>query len=152
MKSGTSSNKFITIRIKGIERPFRTWWVKEVVDVDLTKHCIWCLKGKRYYGLNQESGSMIALPAGVCYYWCGTTWPYKWEDNFHIAFEYEEGAKINLERKGVKAVLMNAKEIPIVTDYIDLSLPNCTDPKFNTCRNWQFANYFKKCRMKSIDQ
>ena len=117
-----------------------SFWLKAVDDVDLSKHCIYCFKGPRY-PIRRESGSMVRVPAGHYYYMCAVTQPYVWEDNFHLAFEYEEGSMLTIDRKGIKVVLANAKEIPITDKYIDWSLPQAQDKRFSTCRNWQFANF-----------
>jgi len=138
------SRESITLRIKKVERKFSSLWLKSVEDVDLSKHCINCLIGERNYGIRQESGCTISLDANKIWYLCGVTYPYRWEDNFHLAFEYSSGDVLTIERKGIKLVLRNAKEIPITPDYIDSDLPQALDPKFNTCRNWQFANYYAK--------
>ena len=142
--SGTLSNQFITIRVKRIERRFSSFWLKSVEDVDLSKHCIGCLVGKRNYDIKQESGCTVSLKSNRIWYLCGVTYPYIWENNFHLAFKYSPGQRIVIDRKGVKLVLQNAEEIPITDEYIDWELPQAKDPKFHTCRNWQFANYIAK--------
>lgn len=143
---GTSSNKFITLKIEKLERKFSSLWMKRVEDVNLNEHCIECLVGPRFE-IEQKDGAISELPAPGVYYLCGVTYPYVWENNFHLAFEYREGEIFTIERKGLKVTVENAKEISITSDFIDKNLPQSTVEKFNTCRNWQFANYFeKKCK------
>lgn len=140
--SGTSLRKSITLEINRIEHPFNSFWLKSVEDVDLSKHCINCLKGERV-PIRQEHGYSLALSPRV-WYLCGVTYPYIWEDNFHLAFQYCPGNKVYIKRKGVVLTLNDAEEIPITDEYIDWELPQAKDASFRTCRNWQFANYFVK--------
>ena len=142
---GKQSSQFITLEIRKVERKFSSLWLKRVDDVNLNKHCIECLVGSRF-PIQQERGATASLPAPGIYYLCGVTYPYVWENNFHLAFEYEEGGRFIVGSKGLVVAIKNARVLPITPDYIDRNLPQALDPKFNTCRNWQFANYFaKKC-------
>lgn len=135
------SNQFMDIKINGIDRKFSSLWLKSVYDVKLDKHCINCLVGERDYRIKQEVGCEFSL-APTVYYLCGVTYPYVWANNFHLAFQPKEGSTINITRKGLSLTITNAEEIMFSEDDIDKTLPNADDPKYYTCRNWQFANYF----------
>lgn len=143
------STESISLRIKKVEHKFSSFWLKSVEDVNLNKHCIECLVGKRNYQITQESGCTVCLDANKIWYLCGVTYPYRWENNFHLAMEYSPGDIFTVKRNGVELKVFNAKEIPITDEYIDWDLPQAADRKFNTCRNWQFANYFAKTHEKT---
>jgi hypothetical protein len=77
---------------------------------------------------------LYAYPAKI-YYLCGVSKPYKWANNFHLAFEYCLGEKVVVNRNGIIIVIENARELPI-----RVVPQSITDKKeFTTCRNWQFA-------------
>lgn len=140
--------KSIILEVNNIERKFSSFWLKSVEDVDLGKHCINCLKGERV-PMKQSRGFGVVLAPDKVWYLCGVTYPYVWKNNFHLAFEYSPGDIVYVRRQGVTLTVRDAKEIPITPDYIDNNLPQAQDPKFNTCRNWQFANYFAKTHKKA---
>jgi len=142
--SGTQSTKSIILRIKKVENKFNSFWLKSVEDVDLSQHCIKCLIGERNYAITQDSGCTVSLNPQKIWYLCGVTRPYKWENNFHLAFEYSAGDIFTVQRNGVTLKVFNAKEIPISPDDINPDDPHASNPKYSTCRNWQFANYFAK--------
>lgn len=141
---GTQSTKSIILKINKVERKFYSFWLKDVKDVDLSKHCIKCLKGHRYMEITQEPGCTLTLDGDKIYYLCGVTYPYVWEKNFHLAFQYDEHENIYGSQNGVNLTLYHAKIIHFSEKDVDSTLPQAEDPKFFTCRNWQFANYFEK--------
>ena len=61
-----------------------------------------------------------------------------------IRFRYKKRSIINYSSNGISIIIKDAESLPIDEKYIDnLNLKkNIKD--YSTCRNWQFANYFKK--------
>lgn len=135
----------INIQSIKVSKPFRYLWLKSVVDVDLSQHCAKCLIGKYSKAVNNTSSYFenIQLENGV-YYLCGVSIPYNWNNNFHLAFEYKQGSSIHYSNNGIEIIIENAVALPISTEYIDADDPNYNKKAFYTCRNWQFAHYYKK--------
>lgn len=135
----------IYIKTLTVNAPFRYLWLKNVVGVDLTQHCARCLLGKYVENISPRTHSHpeIELRDGV-YYLCGVSLPYVWDKNFHLAFSYCEGSRIEYENNGISVVIENAQRMPIMETYIDESHPKAWKKEFRTCRNWQFAHYLNK--------
>lgn len=135
------------IIIKSItkSKPFMYFWLKSVKDVDLSKHCAKCLIGEYSDEVNaaQEYVENIILEDGV-YYLCGVSKPYNWNKNFHLAFKCAEGKSIQYSNNGVEVIIENAEALPISPEYIDPDDVNYRKKEYSTCRNWQFAHFFKK--------
>ena len=135
------------IIIKSItkSKPFMYFWLKSVDDVNLSQHCAKCLVGEYSNRVNasQKHVENITLENGV-YYLCGVSKPYNWNNNFHLAFKYSEGETIIYSSNGVDVIIENAVALPISPDYIDPEDINAHKKAYSTCRNWQFAHYFKK--------
>lgn len=141
---GNPSEDCTTLIVNRVEKKFYSFWLKDVESVDLTKHCIKCLRGHRYKEMSQEDGFRIELPKDKVYYLCGVTYPYNWEKNFHLAFQYDKnGDTFTFEQNGVSVTVKRAKRIIFSEEDVDITLPQVDDPKFRRCRNWQFANYFE---------
>ena len=121
---------------------FRYLWLKTVEDVDLSQHCAKCLIGK-YDDRIKEKVFPIDLKNEI-YYLCGVAFPFKWENNFHLAFMPCENENIYFNDKGIEILIEGAKILPISTTFIDKTDPNFNKKSYYTCRNWQFAHYFKK--------
>lgn len=121
---------------------YRYLWLKYVHGVNLKEHCIRCLRGPREPQVRNGVARLdnITLHEAPAYYLCGVEEHFTWAKNLHIAFREKEGSVIDLDNDFVKCRIIDAEEIPISTQYIDWSLPQADDPRFNTCRNWQFAN------------
>lgn len=77
------------------------------------------------------------------YYLCGVAAPYKWENNFHLAFRPKDGGAIDFNDKGVHVIISNAEMLPIDPKYINPVDPHIKHKAYYTCRNWQFAHWFK---------
>lgn len=135
------------ITIKSIDKtkPFRYFWLKKVEGVNLSQHCAKSLIGEYSTEVNASESHFenIELQDGI-YYLCGVSMPYKWANNFHLAFQYAEGKTLQYESNGVKVKIENAESLPISPEYIDRTNPNACKKAYCTCRNWQFANYLKK--------
>ena len=67
-----------------------------------------------------------------------------YEKNIHIAFKEEQGSIIDIDNQYCKCTILNARRIDINESYINYGLPQASKKEFNTCRNWQFANYLKR--------
>ena len=135
----------IYIKTLDVSAPLRYLWLKHVTGVDLNVHCARCLVGKYMDNISPHNPHTtdIQLNNGI-YYLCGVSLPYVWEKNFHIAFEYSEGSRIEYANNGISVVIENAIELPISESYIDQNNPNAWRKEFRTCRNWQFAHYLKQ--------
>ena len=128
-----------------VTKPFRYLWLKSVVDVDLSQHCARCLIGKYSKAINNKTIQLndLNLENGV-YYLCGVSIPYNWNNNFHLAFMYKEGETIHHSNNGIDIQIENAVALPISTEFIDNTDIHANNKSYATCRNWQFAHYFKK--------
>ena len=135
----------IYIKTLDVSAPFRYLWLKRVIGVDLSVHCARCLVGKYTDNISPRNPHTtdIQLDDGI-YYLCGVSMPYNWAKNFHLAFEYSEGSRIEYANNGISVVIENARALPISESYIDQSDPNAWKKEFRTCRNWQFAHYLNK--------
>jgi hypothetical protein len=136
-------------------------WLMYVEGVDISKHCKWGLEGftsnrmTKFLGNVHGLNSTQKLPGrhfydlgldeskADAYYICGVAYPLNWEDNFHLAFSYCPGENIIFDERGVSGTILNARRIPIgEIDREKCMYPGKDDPKFYTCRNWQFANMY----------
>lgn len=135
----------IYIKTLDVNAPFRYLWLKRVIGVDLSVHCARCLVGKYMDNISPRNPHTIdiQLDDGI-YYLCGVSMPYNWAKNFHLAFEYAEGSRIEYASNGISVVIENARALPISESYIDQSDPNAWKKEFRTCRNWQFAHFLNK--------
>lgn len=126
-----------------VEAPFKYLWLKSVRDVNLMEHCAKCLCGDYVNQVSSRTKQLenIALHERV-YYLCGVSLPYVWENNFHLAFMESRGDCVECSRLGVSCIIINAKELPITAEAIDNTHPKARFKSYNTCRNWQFANWF----------
>lgn len=138
----------INIKSISVNGSFKYLWLKYVNGVNLSEHCAKCLLGsyskKVSAQLKKESNiSLNEYPAAV-YYLCGVSSPYKWANNFHLAFKEEEGSTITLSKNGIDIVIENAAEIKFSSDDIDKSDLHINNAAYATCRNWQFAHHLIK--------
>lgn len=132
------------IKLIKVENEFKYLWLKTVEDVDLSVHCARCLKGKYDSRIRPFKGILEDLELDdKIYYLCGVSQPYKWSDNFHLAFVPSEGNVVDVNEHGIHIIIENAERINISPDYIDSKNPKSHEYAYKTCRNWQFANMFK---------
>ena len=126
----------IYIKTLSVNAPFRYLWLKHVRGVDLNVHCARCLHGEYIDGISPRNHEHpeIELEDGV-YYLCGVSLPYVWEKNFHLAFCYSEGSRIEYENNGISVVIENAARMPILESSIDETHPKAGNKQFRTCRN-----------------
>lgn len=135
----------IEIKSMTVSKPFRYLWLKSVEGVDLSQHCAKCIIGEYDDRVSARVRQLddVTLTESV-YYLCGVALPYKWENNFHLAFRHKEGSTLTYESNGVAVVIENAERIFFSGLDIDTSLPQAHKKAFCTCRNWQFANWLEK--------
>lgn len=128
---------------------FRYLWLKYITGVNLKVHCARSLLGV-YSKKISPSMKTIKKPIildeneSEIFYLCGVTVPYRWENNFHLAFKRKLGETLHVERNGICITIENAVEIPITPDCIDPCDPNAKKKEYATCRNWQFAYMLHK--------
>lgn len=135
-------NKYM--RILTLERtaPFSYLWLKHVTGVNLNTHCAKSLLGEYLPDVSANITELhdIALPDGI-YYLCGVSNPYCWSRNFHLAF-CNGSDVIDVDYNGVHVVLEGACRLPIDTESMVANAhPKIRYKSYNTCRNWQFANW-----------
>ena len=126
-----------------INKQFRYLWLKSVIDVNLNNHCAKCLIGEYSDKINTTSNefSNIILEDKV-HYLCGVSYPFNYNNNFHIAFKPSMGDILKVSDKGIEIEIKNAISLPISAEYINIYHPKSAFKSYYTCRNWQFANYF----------
>ncbi len=123
-------------------------WLMYVNDVDLSKHCKPCLKGYTSKRINKwtrhEENVCLDESEAKYYYLCGGSYPYRWENNFHLAWKEKQGASFEYSFNGITIRLKNAEMVEFSQDDVDLSHEYADRPEYYTCRNWQFANKISK--------
>lgn len=128
-----------------IKADFKYLWLKTVRGVDLTQHCARCLIGE--YDKRISPGKKVICGLDLkdsVYYLCGVALPYKWENNFHLAFRPSQGKALEYESNGIKVIIKDAERLPISQNYIDWTCPTASKKQYNTCRNYQFAHWYAK--------
>lgn len=119
----------------------RAWmylWLKAIKGFNLDNHCARALTGPYEPRDNMAAG--VELKDSKVYYLCGVSKPYRWDENFHLAFQHKPGHILHINEKGLEVVIRDAEQIIFPA----LSKGEATHPKgdqreFYTCRNWQFA-------------
>lgn len=88
-----------------VDKPWSFIWLMYVNDVNLKKHCKPCLKGYSSKKINKKTRheENVALDESEAkyYYLCGGSRPYKWEDNFHLAWKEKEGESFEYSFNGI---------------------------------------------------
>lgn len=122
---------------------FNYLWLKYVTGVNLNVHCAKCLRGNYSSYVNPAANNLEELVLdehdGKYFYLCGVSKPYKWINNFHLAFIYKPGSVIKAERNGISITIRDAEEITIKPVPAGFEHRNKDNPSFYTCRNWQFG-------------
>lgn len=128
-----------------LNRHFHHFWMKTVEDVNLNCHCINCLIGQRDYRITPKKRTFVnlELPDKI-HYLCGVVYPFDWASNFHLAFRPCEGKVLIENQNGVWIRIEDAEKLPISPQFIDPSNPHSEERLFKTCRNWQFANWYRQ--------
>lgn len=134
----------VTIEYAEFKHVYRIIWLRYVSGVDLSQHCMKSLVGendKRVKWWVKELPRNLELQDAPFYYLCGVEKNWVWANNLHLAFKEKEGSVIEVDDDFIKCRIVNAERIPITKDYIDKTLPHADEYRYNTCRNWWFANY-----------
>lgn len=130
-----------------VENKWSFIWLMYVSDVDLSQHCKPCLKGytSRRIGkwTTHEENVPLDEARAEYFYLCGGSYPYKWEDNFHLAWKEKEGESFEYSFNGITIKLKNAERVEFSEEDIDENQIFADKPEYYTCRNWQFANKIK---------
>lgn len=130
-----------TIQHMRNEGSFKYLWLKYVTDVRLDVHCAKCLVGEYSKMLYPKLSQILHLSLNEhnakWYYLCGVSSPYRWENNFHLAFRYAKGKTFAVRRNGIYINILDAEEIIIRPT--TGPQPYIAMKPYNTCRNWQFA-------------
>jgi len=130
----------VIIRELKIKQRYRYVWLKYVNGFDLSQHCARCLRGTYESRVKRDVLEYrdLQLPASSYYYFCTV---YQYNTNIHLAFVEAEGETIKIEDDRYSIVIENARQIRFDASRIDQTLPGARLKAFNTCRNWQFANW-----------
>lgn len=148
--SGRSEGPLLKIAVRG---QYWQLWARTITGIDLSHHCMWCLEGEQTPGLgpraprNQVLERHLPVVAGkptIAWYICGVSTGNYLPNNAHMLAVPDPGNRAVLDWPWVKAIIYDARRIPIVPDFIDPHDRNANNPKFNTCRNWQAAWMIKK--------
>lgn len=135
---------------------FKYFWLKYVDDVDLQKHCFYCLIGKASKKVSQRfcKGTIVLNESNSEYFYlCGVAQPYVWSNNFHCAFRKAEGKEFTYSFRNTTIRVVNAEQIAITDKWINPFDILAKKKEYYTCRNWQFANWFaKNCKAKNTMQ
>ena len=130
-----------------VETPWSFIWLMYVNGINLEKHCKTCLKGytskKITKWTRHEENVCLDESEAKYYYLCGGSYPYKWENNFHLAWKEKSGASFEYSFNGITIRLKNAEMIEFSQEDIEKTQKYVDKPEYYTCRNWQFANKVK---------
>ena len=122
-------------------------WLMYVSGIDLEKHCKPCLKGftskKIGKWTKHEKNVPLDESKAKYYYLCGGSYPYKWENNFHLAWKESPGKSFEYSFNGITIKIMNGERIEFSQDDIEKGQKYASKEEYFTCRNWQFANRVK---------
>lgn len=132
------------IKFMYVENSFKYLWLKEVTGVDLMQHCARCLLGDYIESINttQKEFYDIELSNNI-HYLCGVAFPFNYDNNFHLAFRPKEDSFVYYTSNGITIEIEGAERLPISLEHINPLHPKAKFKSYNTCRNWQFANYLK---------
>ena len=130
-----------------VDNPWSFIWLMYVNDVNLKKRCKPCLIGYTGQKINKrtrhEKNLALDESEAKYYYLCGGSLPYKWEDNFHLAWKEKEGESFEYSFNGITIKLKNAEMVEFSEEDIPEAQEFADRPEYYTCRNWQFANKIK---------
>ena len=130
-----------------VENQWSFIWLMYVNGINLEKHCKPCLKGytskKITKWTRHEENVCLDESEAKYYYLCGGSYPYKWENNFHLAWKEKSGASFEYSFNGITIRLKNAERIEFSEEDIEKTQKYADKPEYYTCRNWQFANKVK---------
>ena len=125
---------------------FGSLWAKFVEGFDNSKHCEPCLIGTRYRQINKEIpinvNIIVPLKEMSIMYICGVSYPYKWENNFHLVLCGKEGSKVEAKTFNDVIFRINDAEAVYFDDNPAKERYFNRGRLFYTCRNFQFGVYY----------
>ena len=160
MKLVENGRVYPIVKELDLDRKFRFFWLKYVTNVNLKRHCAPGLTGPydKRISIYQNQARIThigrishTLNQGESdfYYICGVATPYKWDENFHCVLRCVPGETLVLDEQCVTGTIENAVRVPIhEMDRINSTNPHKDDPKYYTCRNYQFAVEFDNLTLK----
>jgi hypothetical protein len=157
MKLVENNGVYPIVKKLDLNRKFRYFWLKYVTNINLKRHCATGLTGpydKRISIQSRQDQSHwedITLDQGESdfYYICGVATPYNWDENFHCVLRCVPGETLVLDEQSVTGTIKNAVRVPIhEMDRINSTNQHKDDPKYYTCRNYQFAVEFNNLTLK----
>ena len=130
----------VIIKKLEIKKRHKYVWLKYVNGFNLMLHCARCLKGTYCERINRDilSYSDIDLPPSPYYYFCAVN---QYITNIHLAFVESPGENIIISDERYEIAIENARQIKFDDSRIDKNHPKAGIKEYNTCRNWQFANW-----------
>lgn len=150
----TNEQAKVVIKDLRVENKFRYFWLKYVTGVNLNVHCAGCLKGEYSSKIHKPEKTSLVETWSNCvldehdsqiFYLCGVTKKFDWWNNFHLAFQRMPGAVFTFDIHGVSGEISNAKQLEIdISSMYHVNNKNLVNEKFNSCRNWRFANYLHR--------
>jgi len=122
------------------DRQWMYLWLKAVKGFNLDQHCARSLIGS--YEPKEQIQTGAVLTKSKVYYLCGVAKPFRYNENFHLAFQYKPGSVLPIVENGIAICIKNAQQIifPAMTA-MDTHHPKGTQKAFYSCRNWQFAHH-----------
>lgn len=136
-------SRIVKLEIKG---NYWIQWLRYVSGVNLNEHCMKSLLGyndkriRRGITLYED----IELDKAPYYYFCGVHAGWAYAKNIHIAWKDSSDGRFVVDNEFVYAEIEGAERIEIDASYIDETNPFANNKLYNTCRNWQFANWLAK--------
>lgn len=145
-----NKDEFPTLVSLKVTVPLAYLWVRQVHGVNLEQHCVKCLvadRDPRFSATKKTYKDLelrrLSAPDPKAYYLCVGHESYQLKDNYHLAFKYSKGHIIEEDRLGVNVKIKDALRIHFSEKDLDPKNTHINDLKFSTCRNFQFANWFK---------
>lgn len=127
-----------------VEKQWSFIWLMYVNGIDLRKHCKPCLKGytSKKIGIWTKHKINVYLDESKAkyYYLCGGSYPYKWENNFHLAWKEKLGKSFEYTSNGITIKIKNGERVEFSEEDIPKNRKYANLKEYHTCRNWQFAN------------
>ncbi len=130
-----------------VENQWSFIWLMYVNGIDLEKHCKPCLMGftskKIGKWTKHERNVPLDESKAKYYYLCGGSYPYKWVNNFHLAWKEKAGSSFEYSFNGITIKIKNGEKIEFSEEDIEEGQKHASKEEYFTCRNWQFANRVK---------
>lgn len=120
---------------------FRYIWLKYITGFNLNEHCAKSFIGE-YSKVNlfkeQQDVDLNEHEGAKYFYLCGVAKPFRYKENFHLAFIHKPGSLLHVNRNGIEVMIQDAEEVEIKEQsFYDHEKGHLKT--YNTCRNWRFA-------------